>query len=100
MRAAPVCALSLAAVASACGPVSLDQAEAECFRQAQLASRPRGTVGLGISSGGQHIAKGQVEISSDWLTGRDPSQVYASCVQRESGQPPRRPLYDRPDWKG
>ncbi|WP_127901178.1 hypothetical protein [Solirhodobacter olei] len=100
MRPAPACALSLAALAAACGPVPVEQAEADCFRQAQLASHPRGTLGFGFGTGGARFAQGDVEISSDWLTGRDPSQVYASCVQRESGQPPRRPLYDRPDWKG
>jgi hypothetical protein len=100
MRAAPACTLSLAALSAACGPMTVGQAEAYCFRQAQLASHPRGTLGFGIGSGGAHFAGATVEISSDYLAGRDPAKVYAACVQRESGQPPRRPLYDRPDWKG
>lgn len=100
MRAASSCALTLAALAAACGPVPVEQAEADCFRQAQLASRPRGTVALGFGSGGQRFAGASIDISSDYLTGRDPAQVYNACVQQESGQPPRLPLYDRPDWKG
>lgn len=100
MQIAPTRALTLAAFAAACGPVTVDQAEADCFRQAQLASHPRGTVSLGLGSGGARYAGADVTISSDYLMGRDPAQVYASCVQQESGQPPRRPLYDRPDWRG
>lgn len=100
VRAAPACALTLAVLAAACGPVTVDQAEADCFRTAQLASHPRGTVSLGVGSGGGRYAGADVTISSDYLMGRDPAQVYASCVQQESGQPPRRPLYDRPDWRG
>ncbi len=90
--------LTLAALVAACGPVPVDQAEAECFRQAQLASRPRGTLSLGLGSGGARYAGAEVEISSDFLMQRDPSQVYAACVLRRSGQPPRMPLYARPDW--
>ncbi|MBI1218422.1 MAG: hypothetical protein GC186_07720 [Rhodobacteraceae bacterium] len=93
-------ALTLAALAAACGPVPVEQAEADCFRQAQLASHPRGTVSLGVGTGGARYAGADITISSDYLMGHDPAQVYASCVQQESGQPPRRPLYDRPDWKG
>lgn len=100
MRAASTCALTLATLAAACGPVPVEQAEADCFRQAQLASRPRGAVVLGLGSGGRHFAGAEIDISSDYLMGRAPAQVYNACVRQESGQPPRLPLYDRPDWKG
>ncbi len=81
------------------GPVPVDQAEQDCFRQAQLASHPRGYVYFGSGTGGAK-ARADLTISSDYLTGQDPAKIYDSCVYQESGQPPRRPLYDRPDWKG
>ena len=59
---------------SACGPVSLAQAERECLSQARLAEQPRGNV----------------TITSDYLQGRDPSQVYQNCVVRRSGEFPSR----------
>ena len=59
MRAAPACALTLVALSAACGPVTVEQAEADCFRTAQLASHPRGTVALGLGSGGAGHAAGR-----------------------------------------
>lgn len=100
MRAVSACALSLAAIAAACGPVPVEQAEADCLNRAELAQHPRGWVAFGAGTGGWHGAGAEVDISTDYLMGRDPAQVYASCVQAESGQPPRTPLYERPDWKG
>ncbi|MBK5945258.1 hypothetical protein CCR83_02045 [Rhodobacter veldkampii DSM 11550] len=97
MRPATVFVL-LAAVA-ACGPIPVERAEDECFRQARLASQPRGMVGIGAGSGGL-VSKIEVEITSDYLRGRDPSEVYARCVYQKSGQLPTRPLYSRDDWKG
>ena len=85
-RFAPAVALCL----SACGPVSLAQAEAECLTQARLAEQPRGTVGVGIGSDGKPKLRGHVTITSDYLQGRDPSQVYQNCVVRRSGEFPSR----------
>ena len=42
----------------------------------------------------------EVEITSDYLLGKDPSAVYESCVMSKTGQAPSRPLYMRPDWTG
>ena len=96
MRFALVLVLALAA----CGPVSVQQAERECFAQARLAAAPRGEVGVGMNSAGQTAGHFKLEISSEYVMGRDPSAVYDACVYRRSGQPPSRPLYDRPDWRG
>ena len=54
-------------------------------------------VGGGTAGAG---AKAKVSVSSDWLQGNDPAAVYDNCVFQKSGQPPSRPLYTRPDWKG
>jgi hypothetical protein len=96
MRAGPALLLALAA----CGPVSVAQAERECFETARLAAAPRGEIGVGVTSTGEVSPRFRLEVSSDYFQGRDPSALYDACVFRKSGQPPRRPLYDRPDWKG
>ncbi|MFN3991831.1 MAG: hypothetical protein ACK4IU_02860 [Tabrizicola flagellatus] len=95
-------ALSVAALLAltACGPMSLAEAERQCFERARLAKQPRGEVSVGVASGGRKSAGLELNISSDYLMGRDPSAVYESCVMQKAGEPPSRPLYARPDWKG
>ena len=85
---------------AACGPMSVQEAERQCFDRARLAQQPRGTVALGMNSSGKATGGLEVAISSDYLTGRDPSQVYDSCVMNKSGQMPTVSLYSRSDWKG
>lgn len=84
---------------SACGPVSLQQAERACFDRARLAQQPRGTLGVGVNSNGKTSGLLELQVSSDYLQGRDPSAVYDQCVLQKSGQPPSQPLYSRADWK-
>ena len=84
---------------AACGPVSLPQAERACFETARLAQHPRGKVGVGVDSNGKVGGGFELNISSDYLQGRDPSAVYDQCVYQKSGLPPSQPLYSRPDWK-
>jgi hypothetical protein len=93
MRVAPLVLLA------ACGPISLPHAEQQCFDEARLAKAPRGEVAIGAGTGGAR-ARVTLDITSDFLAGRDPSAVYDQCVVRRSGQLPSRPLYSRPDWKG
>ena len=103
MRGAAILSLLIGPVAlAACGPIPLAQAERVCMEDAYLAQAPRGSIGVGVGSGGHSRAYGSFEISvsSDYLTGRDPAEVYATCVQRRSGQLPTRPLYDHPGWAG
>ncbi|MBK6468262.1 MAG: hypothetical protein IPL38_06550 [Rhodobacter sp.] len=85
---------------AACGPVSVQQAERECFDRARLAQQPRGMVKLGTGSGGGVKGGASISVSTDYVLGKDPSAVYETCVMAKSGQAPTRPLYDRPDWKG
>lgn len=80
--------------------MSLAEAERQCFERARLAQQPRGEVAVGIGSGGRAVGAFEVEVTGDFLTGRDPSAVYETCVVSKSGEPPSRPLYARPDWKG
>jgi hypothetical protein len=104
-RAASLVLVPLLAVLTACGPVSVDQAEQSCLRDAQHASGPRGNVKMGMTSGNGGTSlrtRGEIEldISTASLNGRDPSDVYNSCVMRRSGQAPTRALIDQPGWRG
>ncbi len=92
-------ALALLALA-ACGPVPVLQAEKECLEQARLAAAPRGKVWVGGNSDGRVNGGAEITISSDFLLGRDPSQVFDACVIRRSGQHPTRPYIDQPKRKG
>lgn len=100
MRAIGFAALALPVVLLACGPMTLAQAERQCFERARLAQQPRGEVSVGVGSGGRTAAGIELNVSSDFLLGKDPSAVYESCVMQKAGEPPSRPLYMRPDWKG
>lgn len=86
----PILALLLLLPLIACGPVSREQAERDCLHTARLAEQPRGSVGVGVDSNGKVQPQFDVTVSSDYLSGRDPSQVYDSCVMRKSGQMPSR----------
>lgn len=83
----------------ACAPVPLERAERDCLRQAELATRPGGSIAVGGGTGGLG-GRVELDLNSDFLLGRDPSQVYERCVIQRSGQPPSQPLYTRTDWKG
>lgn len=96
-----LCLLPLMAMA-ACGPVTVDQAERSCLRDAELAERPRGSaaVGIGTGSGGtRSYGAISLEMSGAFIRGRDPADVFDQCVQRRSGQAPTRPLSQQPGWR-
>lgn len=93
-------AVLLTGALAACGPVPVQQAELTCLRDAELAVRPRTNVALGVGTGfgggTRSFGSVSVDLSGDYLMGRDPSAVYDRCVQRRSGQPPRLPLAEQP----
>lgn len=93
-------ALAPAMLLAACGPMSMAEAERQCFERARLAQKPRGEVLIGATSEGRTVTAIEMDISSDFLLRKDPSAVYESCVMAKVGEPPSRPLYMRPDWKG
>lgn len=92
--------LILPLILAACGPVSVQQAERDCFERARLAQQPRGMIKVGGTSAGQVAGGLDLSVSSDYLLGKDPSAVFETCVMARSGQAPTRPLYDMPGWKG
>ena len=89
-------ALLILLVPAACGPVPLAQAEQECFERARLAQQPRGEISMTVNSDGQVETGVSVGISSDFIQGRDPAQVYDACVYQRAGQMPSRPFYSLP----
>lgn len=82
----------------ACAPMPVDQAERVCLRETRDATRPRAEVGFGVGSGGFRGGYVELGLSSDYVMGRDPADVFAACVRRRSGQSPERPLYEQPGW--
>ncbi len=84
----------------ACGPIPVNRAEQQCLDRALLAAKPRGMIRAGVNSSGNTTAGLRLEVSSDYIMGRDPSAVFDTCVYQKSGQPPTRPLYSFPEWRG
>jgi hypothetical protein len=93
-----VLALVLPAL-SACGPVSVEQAEQQCFLRARQAVNPLAGYSVGAGTEGIYTGDLGISVSSDLLRGRDPSAVYDTCVIQKSGELPRQPLTSRPDWR-
>ena len=101
--AAPFRSVPLLAALAACAPIPVEQAERVCLRDAELAQAPRGEVALGVGSGGGGSRLGgsvDLEISSDYIMQRDPSDVFNRCVVNRSGQMPTRVVADQPGWRG
>jgi len=88
---------SLLLLCAACGPVPVHLAEQQCLESAQLAQRPQGSFGIVADNHGNVGTTLSIGISSDYLRGRDPDAVYASCVQNKSGFLPSQPFSSQPD---
>lgn len=84
---------------SACGPMSMQQAESQCFLRARQAVNPLAGSSIGIGSEGLYLDDVALSVTSDFLRGRDPATVYDTCVIQKTGQLPSRPLMARPDWR-
>lgn len=93
----PLAALPVLALLVACGPMPVDQAMKQCIEPARLAQKPRGEIGIRMDSHGNVGTRFEIGISSDYLQGRDPDQVFAQCVQNRSGQPPLYPFSSMPE---
>ncbi|MDM7932935.1 hypothetical protein [Tabrizicola sp.] len=87
------------ALLQACGPISVAEAERQCLERARLAKQPRGEVSVGLNSAGKVAGGLELNVSSDYILGRDPSAVFDSCVMGRSGELPSRPLSQQPGWR-
>lgn len=79
-----------------CGPVPIEVAEQRCLEQASAAAGPSGSMSIAVDNHGNVSTGVTLGVSTDYLAGRDPAQVYNDCVFRASGQYPRQPLYTLP----
>jgi hypothetical protein len=84
---------------SACGPVSQETAERQCFERARLAQQPRGEVAVGFGSEGMSSSV-EIAVSDDFLLGRDPVAVYETCVVQKTGVSPIQSLAMREAARG
>jgi hypothetical protein len=81
---------------SGCAYMSLQRAEETCVEDAKLARGPSGVIRVGTTTEGFR-SKSDITVSTDW--GKDPEQVFNSCVWRRAGQPPASPLASQPGWR-
>ena len=88
---APIVVLGLVA---ACAPVPVDPeaVQAECAERARQAQGPTGNLRVGVNSEDGPFTRVEIGITSDALAGRDPQEVYETCVIEGTGAPPTRPL--------
>ena len=77
---------------SACAPISPERAADLCEERARAAVSPLREVGVGFNTDRGVIANAEIEITSDFVQGRDPQVVYEQCVRQKTGQGPIRPL--------
>ena len=72
--------------------MSPERAADFCEDRARAATGPTGHVGISANNHGDVRTHASVGITSDYLLGKDPYQVYDTCVRQKSGQGPIRPL--------
>ncbi|MCR8724049.1 hypothetical protein [Frigidibacter sp. ROC022] len=78
---------------TACGPMSPAAAARVCEERARAATGVHGSYYVGVSTAKSGpVVGGELSVSSDYLQGRDPYDVYDQCVREKSGQGPIRPL--------
>lgn len=83
--------LLLAGAACAPAPVSPQRVAEICEERARGAQGPTGAVSVGTNSKSGGFAGLSIGISSDFISGRDPVEVYESCVFDRTGEAPIRP---------
>jgi hypothetical protein len=90
MKLLPLLAFS---VLAACEARPMDPLEAArlCEDRARAARGPTGEVAVGASSSDGPFAGVGITLSSDYLSGRDPLEVYRTCVVERTGAEPVRP---------
>lgn len=72
-------------------PVSPERAADFCEDRARAAQGPTGGVTIGTNSRTGGFASVEIGVSSDFVAGRDPLEVYRSCVFDRTGAAPIRP---------
>ena len=80
-------------VLAACTPVpdSPERVAEICEDKARAAQGPTGGVTVGTNSRTGGFAGVEIGVSSDFIRGRDPLEVYSQCVFDRTGAAPIRP---------
>ncbi|MBO6854101.1 MAG: hypothetical protein JJ872_10095 [Marivivens sp.] len=90
VRAAlPVIGLVMLAACST--TVDPERAAQACEERARAAQGPTGEMTFGVNSQTGSFAGASIALSSDFLTGKDPVEVYENCVFQRTGMAPIRP---------
>ena len=87
-------ALASAAVVAACGPLpppSPERAAEICEDRARAAQGPTGEVRVGVGKECRLEGGFRVGVTSDFLSRRDPLEVYETCYFDLTGTAPIRP---------
>ncbi len=82
--------LPFLAAACAVPAISPERAAQICEERARDAMGPSGKVTVGVNSNTGPFIGGQIRLTSDYIEGRDPQEVYETCVMDYTGQPPYR----------
>ncbi|MEN8839620.1 MAG: hypothetical protein ABF254_02595 [Octadecabacter sp.] len=88
MRAA---VLLIALTACTPVPISPERAAEICEEKARAAQGPSGSVTVGTNSNSGGFGGVEIGVSSDFIAGRDPLEVYGQCVFDRTGASPIRP---------
>lgn len=88
IRAAIICC---AVLVSACTPITPERAADRCEERARAAQGPEVGLTVGTNSNSGPFAGASIGISLDAIRGRDPIEVYESCVFGLTGELPVRP---------
>ncbi|SHE90815.1 hypothetical protein SAMN05444339_102420 [Loktanella atrilutea] len=84
----------LLAGTAACGPripPTQAQVEARCAQEARAARGPTGEAAIGVGTGRGVRSRLEIDLTTDFLRGKDPATVYAQCFSRLSGAAPMIP---------
>jgi len=76
---------------AACGPMDPNVAADRCEERARGAQGPQADLTVGANSRTGGFGSASVSISSDFIRGLDPEQVYQRCVLELTGENPVRP---------
>lgn len=86
-----VAIISGAVLVAGCSPITPERAADRCEERARAAQGPEVGVTIGANSETGPFTRSSIAISLDALQGRDPIEVYESCVFGLTGELPVRP---------